>query len=70
MVESLSIFPFQKLRFTKYLMLEVMMFVDYPEVYNFMFFLNKLSRAFLLNNFITIENGFINGGLITHCIDI
>ena len=31
-----------------------------------MFAVNKEGRAFILNNFLTICNGFINDGLITY----
>ena len=65
MVESLSIFPFQKLRFNKYITLEVMMYVEYLEVYKFMFTLNRDTRSYLRNNFNIVQNGFINEGLIT-----
>ena len=68
MVESLSDFPFRKLRFNKYLTLDVMMYVEHPEVYKFMFSVNKATRSFLLKNFITLRNGFINNGLITYQI--
>jgi hypothetical protein len=66
MVESLNEFPFRKLRYEKFLTLDVMMYVDRPEVYKFMFTLNKEARKFLQENFITIINGFVNEGLITY----
>lgn len=66
MVESAGEFLFRKLRFRKYLILEVMMNVERQEVLNFMFTANKASRAFLKQNFIAIRNGFINEGLITY----
>jgi hypothetical protein len=65
-MESLSEFPFRKLRCEKYLTLEVMMYVDQSEVYKTMFTLNKETRKFLQDNFITVRNGFVNEGLITH----
>ena len=65
-MESLSNLPFSKIRFGKYLTLEVMMYVEHPEVYRFMFTLSREARAFLENNFITVRNGFINEGLITY----
>ena len=37
---------------------------EYEEAYKFMFTINKEGRYFLLKNFITIRNGFINDGLI------
>jgi hypothetical protein len=66
MVESHSEFPFRKLRYVKYLILNVMMNVDHPEVYKFMFSINKEARKFLQDNFITVRNEFINEGLITY----
>ena len=69
MVESLSEFPFRKLRYVKYLTLDVMMYVDCADVYKFMFTLNKEARKFLQDNFITVRNGFVNDGLITYQID-
>ena len=69
MVESLSEFPFRKLRYETYLTLDVMMYVDRADVCNFMFSLNKEARKFLQDNFITVRNGFVNDGLITYQID-
>jgi hypothetical protein len=66
MVESLNEFPFPKLRYEKYLTLDIMMYVDHPEVYKFMFTLNKEARKFLQDNFISVRNGFVNEGLITY----
>jgi hypothetical protein len=65
MVESFTDFPFWKLSCDKYLILHVMMYIEYPDVINFMFSYNKKTRSFLQKNFITIKNGFINEGLIT-----
>lgn len=65
MVESLIELPFRKLSCDKYLTLEVIMYIEYTEVLNFMFSINKEMRSFLQNNFITVKNGFINEGLIT-----
>jgi hypothetical protein len=66
MVESLSEFPFRKLRYETYLTLNVMMHVDCAEVYKFMFALNKEARKFLQDKFITVRNEFVNEGLITY----
>ena len=66
MVETLSNFPFRKLSCEKYLTLDVMMYIEHPEVLNFMFCVNIETRTFLQNDFITINNGFINEGLITY----
>ena len=64
MVETLSSFPLSKLRHRKYLTLNLMMQLECLEAYKFMFAVNKEGRSFLLINFITIRNGFINEGLI------
>ncbi len=67
MEESLSVtFPFTKLRYYTYVTLEVLMCIEHPKVYEFMFAVNKEVRAFLQDNFIAIRNGFTNEGLITH----
>ena len=48
MVESVSAaLPFPKLRYDKYLTLDVLMFVDHPKAYEFMFAVNKATRTFL-----------------------
>ena len=66
MVESLNNFPFRKLAQDKYLTLEVMIFVEYLNVCEFMYSVNLETRNFVQRNFITIRNGFINEGLITY----
>ncbi len=67
MVESSqSHFPFRKLRLNKYLTLEVMKYVEHPEAYKYLFSLNKASRSYIQKNITTIENGFVNEGLITY----
>jgi hypothetical protein len=70
MVESLGGFPFRKLINDKYLILDVMMFVDHQQILKFMYTCNKKTRAFLYNNYLTIRNGFINDGLIPFYFDI
>jgi hypothetical protein len=71
MVESVSAaFPFPKLRYNKYMMLDVLMFVDHPKAYEFMLAVNKATRTFLYDNLITVHNGFTNEGLITHHINL
>jgi hypothetical protein len=49
-----SVFPFRKLRYIKYLTLEVMMYVEHLDSLEFMFSVNKETRAFLKNNMGTI----------------
>ena len=69
MEESVSDFPISKLRHHKYLTLDVMMYVDHQQVFEFMFACNKKARAFLKHNYLTIRNGFVNDGLIRYCFD-
>jgi hypothetical protein len=69
MEESVSDFPFSKLRHHKYLTLDVMMYVDHQQVFEFMFACNKKARAFLQHSYLTIRNGFINDGLIPYYYD-
>jgi hypothetical protein len=66
MVESVSAFPLSKLRYDKFLTLDVMMYLEYQEANTFMFAVNKEARLFLQNNFIIIRNGFLNDGLIIY----
>jgi hypothetical protein len=66
-MESESAFPFRKLRYYTYLTLDVMMHVEQEDAYKFMFGLNKDARKFILDNFITVRNGFVNDGLIDFC---
>lgn len=66
MENSVSDFPFRKLRYRKYLILNVMMNVDYQEVLKFIFTLNIETRHFLHQHFITIRNGFVNEGLFIY----
>jgi hypothetical protein len=40
-MESVSAFPFRKLRFEIYLTLEVMMHIDHQDAYKFMFNINN-----------------------------
>jgi hypothetical protein len=63
---STKSFPFRKLRHDIYLPLEVIMYVEHPEVLNIMFAVNREARSYIENNFIIIRNGFINAGLITY----
>ena len=61
-----SIFPLPKLRHDAYLVLDVLMHIEYEEATEFIFSINKEGKSFLQNNFITIRNGFINNGLIPY----
>ncbi len=65
MEESLRNFPFRKLMLNKFLTLDVMMCIEKYKVLQFMFTLNNQTRSFLVKNFISVRNGFINEGLIT-----
>jgi hypothetical protein len=69
MVESMSYFTFSKLRYEKYLTLDVMMHVEHHQVLQFMFACNKQARTFLQHNYITVRNEFVNNGLIPYCFD-
>jgi hypothetical protein len=46
------------------------MHVDYLDAYKFMYNINKEGRKFIINNFLTVRNGFINDGLIDLVFDI
>jgi len=63
-MESPSDMLFHKLKHFTYLMLDVMMYIEFEDAYEFMFNINKKGREFLINNFTTVKNGFINEGLI------
>ena len=69
MAESVINFPFPKLTYDRYLTLEVMKYVEYPEVYQIMYSVTKETRNFLSTNFITVHNGFVNDGLIVHKLE-
>jgi hypothetical protein len=66
MEEAVTSFPFRKLRYEIYLTLDIMMYVERSKALEFMFFVNKEARAFLHQHFISIQNGFINEGLIVY----
>ena len=68
-MESQSDFPFHKLKYHKYLILDVMMYVDYKDVCKSMFKINTQARKFINDNFITVRNGFTNEGLIDFSFD-
>ena len=62
-------FPLRILRDYIYLTLDVMMYVEHENAYEFMFKINKEGRKFIINNFITMKNEFINEGLIDLVFD-
>ena len=66
MKESVCGFLFRKLGHEKYLTIEVMMYVEYQKVCNFIFNVNKTSRNFLKVNAKAIKNECINNGLISY----
>jgi hypothetical protein len=68
-MESPGNFPFCKIRYYIYLALDVMMYLDHEDAFKFMFKINKEGRKFIINNFITVRNGFINDGLIDIIFD-
>ena len=45
------------------------MYVERSQVLEFMFGVNKETRSFLFQHFISIKNGFINEGLIEYDLD-
>lgn len=63
-MESATVFPFRKLSSDKYLILEVLMYDEHQDIYKFLFTVNKETRKFIQENFITAKNGFRNEGLI------
>jgi hypothetical protein len=63
-MKSVSAFPFRKLIHNKYLTLDVLMYVDYYHAQEFMFGVNKETRTFVQDNFITVRNEFVNEGLV------
>ncbi len=63
-MESPSDFLFHKLKHFTYLMLDVMMHIEFEDACEFLFNINKKGREFVINNFTTVKNGFINEGLI------
>ena len=68
-MEPFNAFLFPKLKNDKYLILNILMYLDYKDALNFIFFINKDSRTFQLTNFITLKNEFINEGLIDYQFD-
>ena len=66
---STTAFPFRKLKYMKYLVLEVMMYVDSLQLLEYMFYVNNETRGFLRKHIVTIENGFINEGLVVYEIN-
>jgi hypothetical protein len=57
-------FPFRQLRNDIYLTLDIMMYVERSQALEFMHGVNKETRIFLCQHYISIKNGFINEGLI------
>lgn len=70
MEDSASVFLFRKLSSEKYLTLEVILYVEYPDSLRFMFAVNKETRIFIEHNMIAIKNDFINEGLIVHPLSL
>ena len=70
MVESEPLFPFYKLRFKKYLVIEILSHLDHPIALQFMHSVCRSARSFLVKNHRMILNGFHNEGLITSIIDL
>jgi hypothetical protein len=68
MESALSVFPFWKLRYEKYLFLDVLLYIDYKNALEFMFKLSIDARKFLHSNISSINNAYNNEGLIIHDI--
>lgn len=66
MINSATDFPFRQLKVRKYLTLEIMLHVDYPDILTYMYAVNRATRSYIESNLKTIRNGFINAGLITY----
>ena len=58
--------PVEKLNSVKYLLLEVLMHIEYKNALNFMHTINKDASDFLTHNYTAIRNSFENEGLITY----
>ena len=68
-IDSVTSFPFRKLRYDTYLTLDIIMCIEYKYALQYLFDVNKQTRQFLCRHFITIKNSYENEGLITHEID-
>ncbi len=66
MEEAISAAPFSKLNHNIYEIIEILMYLDRSIALKFMFSLTKQSRTFFQKHFISINNGFINEGLIVY----
>lgn len=60
---------FRRLVIDKYLTLEVLKFIKLEDAFKFMSTINKHARTFILTNYDTLKNEFINNGLIEHALD-
>ncbi len=61
--------PFEKLSSAKYLLVEVLMHIEYKDALNFLHTINKDASDFLTHNYTAIRNSFENEGLITYVIE-
>ncbi len=61
--------PFEKLSLSKYLLVEVLMYIEYKDALNILHTINKDGTDFLTHNYTTIRNSFENEGLITYQIE-
>ena len=62
-------FPFRLLRNEVYLTIDILMYLERSLVLQIIFGVNKATRFFLLHNYNSIKNGFINEGLIIYDLD-
>ena len=60
-----SNFPFEKLRFFKYAVFDILKNLDYKSAIRFLFKLTKAGRRFLRDEYVALKNEFENEGLIT-----
>ncbi len=69
MEEGSQSFPFYKLRHDIYLTLEVIMYVERSQAFEFMQAVSKEARSYIEKHYLSIKNEFINEGLIVHNLD-
>lgn len=63
MVESILKSPFGQLKGKKYLLIDLLMYVEYFQGMNFLYRVNREGRKFFEDHFETIERGFAHEGL-------
>jgi len=66
MENSPKLSTFGKLKFKKYLIIEMLMNLEYIDALSFLWKVNKEGREFLFKQIVYVKNGFVNEGLIVH----